>query len=407
MIRRKISLDTGFLVVAGNREVKRFLNMNETAATELVKIACVLIADDYPIGLPDKRRQSIDILRTAIAEKKIYNPRYNEAKRLLSSQLEDLHRNLKVEAFSIAYALGALPYQFNHLPIAVKNLEVVVRSERPPLDILPTLPSSRIEGITGNWSAVREDLIRYSEALKSWLPVKELLDEAKKYIIKGREPSGIPSSRYVPGIPKTEIVAFVRKELETLVAPLVPKLVETRTTELVKQVEGIAEKMPDVMKAHPEWQFLPSQAVRSIVGEGSASRMFLSVWKEGVMNPDYQKVIHRLVETDVKAMSESFVVKNTGKLAPIVSHKGDLKGAKVLHGGLEGFGFWGEIQFDFDDGAGFVVRNKMVVKWSQGTGSFAQFPTTFHRVKFSDGSVKAMQSEEQMNEEWAVGKVHI
>jgi hypothetical protein len=381
------------------REVNEVVNR-----ASRVREANRIAADDYPIGLDEKRKHRVDDLRNAVVEKKIYNVPYQEAKRSLTSQLEQAtsHGRVPRRVWSLAYRLDSFGDNFRVLPKAIVTLGNAAKWDVPPEDILAKLQPADAESIRSDWKGTKRDLLDYISMLKSWLPIKDLLEEAKGYIIKGREPSGNPPARYVPGAPTAQVVAFVKKELEALAAPLVPKLVEARTEELVRRVEEIAEKMPGVMQAHPEWQWRQSQAVKSIAGEGSAARMFMSVWNDGELKPDYKAVVHRLVELDVKAMAESFVAKNTGKLAPIVSRKGNLKGAKVLHGGLEGFGFWGEIRFEFEDGTEFTVRNKMVVKWSPGTGSFAQYPTTFHQVKLSDGTVKAMQSEEQMNEEWAI-----
>jgi len=80
---------------------------------------------------------------------------------------------------------------------------------------------------------------------------------------------------------------------------------------------------------------------------------------------------------------------------------------KVGYGTLVGWGLSGSIHFEFTDGSSFTVNNQAVMKfssggmWSGGGKQFFQFPTTFHGIRFKDGTVKAMLSEEDMNEVWA------
>ena len=115
--------------------------------------------------------------------------------------------------------------------------------------------------------------------------------------------------------------------------------------------------------------------------------------------PNYRDKLTQSATRSVNDMVARFIGKNVEKIAPLLARKEGSE-ARVLRGNLDGIGFSGEISFKFKDGTSFVVRNKVVMKYTARGEQFLQFPTTFHDVVFSDGSKKAMRSEEQMHKEW-------
>lgn len=55
------------------------------------------------------------------------------------------------------------------------------------------------------------------------------------------------------------------------------------------------------------------------------------------------------------------------------------------------------VRFDFVDGSGFTVITKLIQNNTDEYNSYYQYPTTFHDVKFNDGSKSKFVSEELMN----------
>jgi hypothetical protein len=119
------------------------------------------------------------------------------------------------------------------------------------------------------------------------------------------------------------------------------------------------------------------------------------------LKKNYEAIVENMVTQAVDGMIETYVYKNTGKIASIVTVKGEPSKTAVSWGDITGWGFAGEIRFDFNDGTGFTVRNKAVWKSFQWGSDFMQFPTTFHNVIFPDGKKQSMVPEKEMNEVWA------
>lgn len=122
-----------------------------------------------------------------------------------------------------------------------------------------------------------------------------------------------------------------------------------------------------------------------------------------VLKPkDAAKLIKERATRIADTGRDGFIEKNTIKLSAIANRKGNLKKAEVLSLNPEDYDYGGEILFTFMDGSSFIVRNKTVWKRSVNGAVFAQYPTTFHKVKMPDGKAMKSPSEKRMVDVFAV-----
>lgn len=376
-------------------------------AIELLRIARALVSADYPAMMSDRAREAYDFLRQALAEKRVYNARYVDYKDTLTHAFVRMAtgKDLTRGVWLLSYYADAMPHEFNGLPKAIRNLEKFLSNSE-----IPESAKENKRGQDDELKMMEEafpgPLRQHLEDLKSWLPVGVLLKDLKSFIVKGREPSTTPSNsnRYLAPVPSNEAVGIVFAELDKLAEPLAKRLIEYQSDSVERQVEELVLKIAALMSDGKSRRF--PEILRVVVkGDDVLAQMALRVFDTTTLrlNLDYKETILKEVSSEVNQMTEAFKAKNVKKIAPVLTAKGGFKGARILHGGLTGYGFGGEIMFAFTDGTEFTVRNKMVIKWGLG-GTFAQFPTTFHDVKFPDGKKRAMLSEEEMNKEWAVAK---
>lgn len=122
---------------------------------------------------------------------------------------------------------------------------------------------------------------------------------------------------------------------------------------------------------------------------------------EGARRPDADERLATLAENQVVEMQNMFVYKNTSKLSPILTAKGNVGTQTILgistHRGV----ITSELKFTFDDGSSFRVDQSIVLShavdsWQRVTW-FYRFPTTFHDVIMPDGAKMGFPSEERMN----------
>lgn len=119
----------------------------------------------------------------------------------------------------------------------------------------------------------------------------------------------------------------------------------------------------------------------------------------------YRDILRKTADEQAAWAQDRFIYKNVMKLATIVERKGNLSNSTVIKGVVDRNGFGGEIRFEFADGSKFIVRNKIVLKYSVHGNPFLQAPTTFHNAVLPNGSVMPGQpSEEDMVEVFATNK---
>ncbi len=149
-----------------------------------------------------------------------------------------------------------------------------------------------------------------------------------------------------------------------------------------------------------------SEARRKVMWD-NYSYFLQHVVKDGKVNPGLTAALEAEAEQQVEAMQNMFVFKNTGKLSPILTAKGNLGEQKVVSVNTRQGIITAILLFTFDDGSSFRVDQSVVMshtrdRWNNVT-YFYRFPTTFHDVVMPDGSKMGYPSEERMNEVFAKG----
>ena len=350
----------------------------------------------YPLEASDKSRAAIDLLNKAKVDKMVLNPIYQDAKSRFNSDIENRvawYRGeyLKGNLYNVAYRVDALPFSLREVPKAIKGLKKIVDSPALPSFFTGFSDSFSEEYARTNWLTLREGMRTYMKVLESWLPIVALLDELKPLIVKGRQPNPNAVQAFQPQKADSTTEKIVIDVLNQLATPLKPKVIDSLVDRDEKYVKRFQDaKLPvsynEVNKFYKD-------------GEG-ASVMHLVMNSAGnAVVPDFRDKLKAKATRDVNDMVAKFIGKNVEKIAPLLARKEGSE-ARVLHGNLDGIGFSGEISFKFKDNTSFVVRNKVVMKYTAMQQQFLQFPTTFHDVVFPDGSKKAMQSEEQMHKDW-------
>ena len=383
-------------------------------AGELVRVAKEVMADEYPVGMSDKGKEALGVLKKGIADKMLYNADYEEIKFRLSRDFE------KSGIRSVSDpALSNFLYHASDSLLSLNSINKYARDVRKFIqkrDMSPFFPSPQYpreqneseKKIVENWDFYAAGAEKYVREVETWLVVVDLLKEVKPYVVKGRKPiergpDYVPRV-YVPPMAGSAAVNLVQAKLVEIVEAQRAGLVDKITNNTVDSLSKYAGTGSyDEIK-----KFLHSVGLDNyfnIAFESAA--VDFATRNTFALKKDYQDSVRSSVERGVQDMVERYVAKNTGKVAPIIHAKGEPSGVKVRWGNLQGWGFAGSIQFEFQDGTGFTVDNQAVLKyssggrWSGGGKPFYQFPTTFHSVKFKDGSVKSMVPEQAMNEVWA------
>ena len=357
---------------------------------DMYRFAATLSAP-YPSQTTDKTKPFIDALRQGVQDKLIYNPIFQDAKGKINLNIESISSNIPQLIFQTAYMVDALPSNLTSLPKAIRGLDGILSLSAPPDNWYYGGHFTK-EYAQEHWSEIIEGIRLYRETLNSWIEIIGLLKEVGAFVVKGRKPAPVDPNKFQAPIPNTQAVSLVKSKLLEIVEPLKKKLEATLGQQYIETVDKF-------IKSGQEASY---QNIKKFYEKDEFGLMLArSCFENDTIIHDYQNRLKGMAIKDVDQMVERFIIKNISKIAPILTVKnGDVK-AKVVYGRLDGMGFSGEIRFDFEDGTGFTVRNKVVMKWTFIGEQFLQFPTTFHDVTFPDGSKKAMLSEEEMHKLWA------
>ena len=121
--------------------------------------------------------------------------------------------------------------------------------------------------------------------------------------------------------------------------------------------------------------------------------------------PDYKSVANKFAEEQYKIVSDNYLNKNVDKLATIIENKDKnnigVTNIDTINISHDGPTFSSTVNIKFQDNTEFTVINKSISKVSTLGNWFYQYPTTFHQVKYTDGTAKAMVPEESMVNSWS------
>jgi len=119
------------------------------------------------------------------------------------------------------------------------------------------------------------------------------------------------------------------------------------------------------------------------------------------LNDNHDEYIQKQAKQISQDMIDKFVIKNTQKLAEILTKKNNLKTVTLRHADTSRGTIEGTLGLDFNDNSSFIVNSKIVYSYSVKGTPFSRYPTTFHNVQLPDGTrMTGRASEARMKEEF-------
>lgn len=351
----------------------------------------------------DAAKDALDLLEKASSEDKIFNVEYNEIKNTLSSCLEKvltLHHHFSRDEKDWDKSPHMMVYQ------ADINTYVYLNQAKGQAKKIRDFMAAH-KDFPADDKAKLEKMLAANEAAEQ---VFVMLTKLKPKIVKGRRPSeNVDPNKFHSKLGSAEAQKIVKDKLE----------------------EGIKKPLDDYEKAVKDWL----QSIIDSIGDTytqMADRHQRDPMKDMIFyqvfdsEKDYQasdkeKTVYKNVKIRKKdyAASEAkhqrdmiekkYLAKNIKKLSHVVDLKGNLSSISELpykKPAIKGGG--GQLEsgfiFEFADSSEFKVINKIVTKYSYAGKQFEQFPTTFHDVKFPDGTKMKIPSEEKMVKEFGEWK---
>ena len=244
------------------------------------------------------------------------------------------------------------------------------------------LATKKITYLAGFINAAQEIQILH-EALQS------LKTKVVKRAVRSEEER---ADDYVPPMPTTEAATKVNAILKTMTDELTLQYEEILYNGFVSDVEYRMD--------HPRVRgerYIPGIADFLLQSIGENFDSFTGNYRS--LKSDWKAALRDKAKKDADFAQRLFLYKNVMKLATILEEKGNFVNYRINYGRVNGSGFMGEIVFYFADDSSFVVRNKVVGKYSVHGKGFLQFPTTFHAAVLPNGTMMSGQpSEEEMKE---------
>lgn len=116
------------------------------------------------------------------------------------------------------------------------------------------------------------------------------------------------------------------------------------------------------------------------------------------LKENWQSIIEASSERQAASIVEKWKHKMGLKLGEVIDRKGGAD-IKVMDRGTAWDNY---MTFDFNDGSSFYMRTQPVQAVSKLGNYFTRFPTTFHKVKFHDGTFMEKPSSERMQSEFGI-----
>jgi len=118
--------------------------------------------------------------------------------------------------------------------------------------------------------------------------------------------------------------------------------------------------------------------------------------KSDTLAPNWEKVVDLRAERYAEGIVNPWKEKMSLKLGEVIDRKG---GADIkLNGQL-----WSEyMSFTFSDASAFDMKTQQVYARSKLGKDFVRFPTTFHNVRFADGTTMPKPSSDKMQAEFGI-----
>jgi len=332
-----------------NRLTDMIIALHESLADSL--------SDNYPSEdrYYPRVKEVIQELEQAIADKQIYNVRWNNAKQLLNAAYYNVKKTFDPDAPSYLHQLAGF---------ARKS-----KSALPP-------------------------------TVQFWVKVADLLAASKEVVVKGKKPN--PNAAPKPD----EVIDRNWSPALDLLEQKLNEIIKKSIDEFEKQIREDVEN-----RATGYWEFLQDNNVKD---RHDLLRMHVKVASLGFNWPPYpnlseymfdymQNKVEEYPEQKIgayaqkyaskvaKDSAEHFVSKNKYKMAAFLKNR-QIEDINVTSVKVSGGVIHSQMRFVFLDGSEFSVKNQMVYGYSKNGVSFVRYPTTFHDVVI-DGKALSGPSE--------------
>ena len=382
---------------------QELLLLESTALSDRLKA----IYDGAKQSRVDRAQDALEKLDAAVKAGKIFNVDFGEIKDTLTRSLEDVLRvhldsisrddkNWDTSPHMMVYKADINTYVYlNQAKGQAKKLKSF-------LDGHPNFPAAD--------KAKLEKALAANEAAAE---VNDMLTKLKPNIIKGRKPSEKEEdpNAFHRKLGSAEAQKVIKDKLEAGIKEPLDAYEEAVRDWLQGMIDSIAKNDTYVQASDRRHR------------DPFLDKLFFQCFdfKKDYEASDKEKTVYKDVKLakkdyaakEAKAQREGierrYLKKNIEKLSHIIDLKGNLskieelptKKPSVKSGsGTVESGF----SFEFADNSSFKVINKIVSKYSFTGKPFEQFPTTFHDVKFPDGSKMKIPSEEKMVKEFGAWK---
>lgn len=128
----------------------------------------------------------------------------------------------------------------------------------------------------------------------------------------------------------------------------------------------------------------------------SVARFMLTPINEGKLSPRWEQILDKYAHTMADDIVNEFRFKLAMKLGAVIDAKG---GAEIV---VKGYVDHHTIDMKFPDGSSFRIKTQQVLAVSCKGKLFARYPTTFHNVRFEDGTKLAKPSAGRMRDAFGI-----
>ena len=380
---------------------KELLQESQTGMAEKFK---AIYADTKP-AWADRAKENLTNLETAVDADKIFNVDFGEIKDFFSRSLENVLRK-NIDAVSATNETDS-PHQVVY-DADISSYVYLNQAKGQAKKIKDLLAKTKFSAAD---KGCLENMLAANEAAAE---INVILTTLKPKIVKGRKPNtNIDPNAFHSKLGSAEAQKKVKEALEDGVKEPLDDYEEAVRDWLQKYIDLIAKSDTYTQSNDRRLRDGMSDMIFmhcfNFEKDRDATTKEENVFKNVKINPAKKDFAKTDAESQRKNIELKYLAKNIKKLSHVVDLKGNLSKIETLEyrkpkiaqgGGTLESGF----KFIFADGSEFTVINKIVTKYSYAGTRFEQFPTTFHDVKFPDGTKMKMPSEEKMVKEFGSWK---
>jgi len=376
------------------------------------------IENKYPLFLEERNKKWVDLLWNAKEKKFIWNVDFKEAKFALSRNFDEIgsvsyHRGERLPGDDFTKSTAkyvGVPEDSIHR--AQRELFGGTFQTFQSINKLIHIAELYL-GINKGDGKGNKIIEKYLELYKSWKVIKDLFDDVKPFITKGRrlDPTKPPKPIYQPPRQSMNVLGEIRLLLDNLIQ----KHKEELKTSYINMVTKMTNRFMNerTIETASPGTFFKHSPLSSLIDSLLEFNEERDPWdykwhKNGRLvkikyRSDANEKIEKFATQQADDAANAFVINNMKKLTAVIGEKtknGITVTDKTVNGSF-GVSFSGIMKFKFSDNTGFTTRNDITINVSPRGLAFNQFPITFHNVTFKNEKFMKFVSEKTMNEVWA------